>query len=370
MTAGKILRTGTELATHFACAALLRICFMMPAAGIASAQTDQAAPPKLPTTTEQHAARGFGTDSARVDSQITLKIPTARADEVYEYLKSKYVGRSDILPEQFPGNHLHGQEMSDLSIFTDRYFDTPTLQLHANKNSVRHRSRINTTNPTDRKSGRELVQMKVTPPGEFTLRNELKYEVDRDHAVTGSEPHPLIGLISGKLRLDFKKVFADAGIDPYALRHIFTIVQTRRRGYVNWDDKNIFSFSVDQGSANILWAEGSFSSVDMGLVEIAYTEADPERRRQMWAVRDAIVQDLQARFPELVQNSDSKYSIVLDQIQVQLPLLPLLLHSGLSSGEFVLLAILILTIAILATVGVIRRVRELREARSCRFAAS
>ncbi|MEO6710234.1 MAG: hypothetical protein ABIP42_11705, partial [Planctomycetota bacterium] len=126
MTSARISkRSIAGLASRLARAALLRICVLLGAAGLAWAQTDPPAPPKPPPTTQQHAARGFGTDSARVDSQITLKIPTARADEVYEYLKSRYVGRSDILAEQFPGHHLHGQAMSDLSIFTDRYFDTP-----------------------------------------------------------------------------------------------------------------------------------------------------------------------------------------------------------------------------------------------------
>ena len=330
------------------------------------AQSNTAPQANLATTDEQHAARGYGTDSARVDSQITLKIPTPRADEVYEYLKAKYVGRDDILEDLFSGHHLHGQKMSDLSIFTDEYFDTPTLQLHANKNSVRHRSRINTTNPDDRKSGRELVQMKVTPPGKFTLRNELKYQVDEDGKAPGQgkETHPLIRLISGKQRDDFRRVFTDAGIDPYALKHIFTIVQTRRRGYLNWDDRNIFSFSVDQGKASVLWAEGSFSSVDMGLVEIAYTEASPERRELMWQVRDAIVKDLREHFPDLEQNSDSKYSLVLSQIEAQLPMLSLILRTGLTPGEALLLACLMLALTGFVVVGVIRRGRAARARRA------
>ncbi len=284
----------------------------------------------LAANQQQHDATGFGADSARIDSQVTLRIPEGEADAVYEYLKEKYVGKDPILQESFSGAHLYGQKMSDTSIFTDEYFDTPNLDLYRTTNSARHRKRVNTTNPDDRKSGRELVQMKVTPPGEFTLRSELKYEVPEDLGPVNSRDdlHPLIRFVDPKLRDDFKKVYTDVGINPQTLRHIFTITQTRRRGYINWDDKNIFSFSVDQGSAGILWTDGKFSSVDLGLVEVTYTEANEERRKTLWAIRDAAIADLKAKFPNLVQTTDSKYGIVLEQLMEQFPLIPLLLRAG------------------------------------------
>jgi hypothetical protein len=325
----------------------------------ASFQDSQEKPPKFTVKPETHAARGFGTDSTRVDSQITLRIPDGQADAVYAYLKQKYVDQDNILADQCPGIHLKGQKMSDVSMFTDEYFDTPSLDLYKTKNSVRHRSRVNTTNPDDRKSGRELVQMKVTPPGKFTLRNELKYEVD-DDTTSGDEIHPLIRLISHKLRDNFLKVFADAGIDPYSLRHIFTIHQTRSRGYLNWDSTNIFSFSVDVGSANMLWAKGVFSSVDMGLVEITYTEADEAKRQKMWDIRDAIIADLKSRFPALTQNSDSKYSIVLAQLISQMPWIPATLKSGLSPAEALLFIALCLAAVVFVGMHFIRTRRQHR----------
>lgn len=274
---------------------------------------------------DRHEAHGYGADSARVDSQITFRIPDGQAGAVYEYLKGKYVGQSGILKEQFPELNLHGQPMSDVSIFTDEYYDTPTLDLYRTTNSTRHRIRVNTTNPEDRKSGRELVQMKLTPPSQFTLRSEYKYKVKRSGKhKTLDDMHPLLYLISKAQREDFKKVFTDAGIDPYTLKHVFTIRQTRSRGYFNWDDTNIMSFSVDEGSAGVLWAKGSFASVDLGLVEIAYTEADEARRQKMWEIRDAIVEDLLEHFPGLTQTSNSKYGIVLTQLMHEIPLIPAL----------------------------------------------
>jgi hypothetical protein len=288
-------------------------------------QPDPQDAPAFRPNQEQHTSRGYGADSARIDSQITFRIPDGQAQAVYEYLKGKYVGKSGILADQFPGINLHGQQMSDVSLFTDEYFDTPAFDLFRTRNSARHRTRLNTTNPEDRKSGRELVQMKITPPGKFTLRSEYKYKVERSGKRKSIDDlHPLISLVSKPLREDFKKVFTDAGIDPYSLKHVFTIHQTRSRGYFNWDDTNIMSFSVDEGSASILWAEGRFASVDLGLVEIAYTEGDEAKREKMWAIRDAIVQDLLDHFPDLTQTSDSKYGIVLNQLMSQIPPIPAL----------------------------------------------
>lgn len=271
---------------------------------------------------ESHGAQGRGTDSARVDSQVTLRIPNEQADAVYEYLRDKYVGRDNVLKERFPDLHLYGQNMSDTSTFVDEYFDSPLLQLYRNRNSARYRQRLNTTDPEDRKSGRELVQMKVTPPGRFDLRNELKYDVKPSRKLkTPDDLHPLIGLIDKSERDNFKKVFTDVGINPTSLSHVFTVTQTRRRGYLNWDQANILSFSVDQGTASILWATGRFTSVDLGIVEIAYTEADPAKREALWQIRDAIVKDLVEHFPALTVNSDSKYSIVLQQLLQQIPMI-------------------------------------------------
>lgn len=260
---------------------------------------------------------GTGSAFARVDSQVTLRIPEDQADAVYRHLKEKYVGKRDLFPDRFPGFDLHGQDQSDVSIFTDRYFDTPDLDLFAGRNSARHRFRINTTDPKDRKSGRELVQVKVTPPGSFELRGELKYRVNPKPPKKASsieELHPLIRLIPKQDAADFLSVFRNAGLDPFALQHTFTIRQTRGRVYINLDKTNIVSFSVDVGRARVLWATAGFASVDVGLVENAYTDADDATRKLMWEIRDAMVADLKKEFPDLAQNDDSKYGMVMGKL--------------------------------------------------------
>ena len=121
------------------------------------AEGDQARSTLVSSVDQAPHATGFGSDGGRIDSQITLKIPESQADAVYNYLKSKYAPEKMIMTEQFPGVRLIGQEMSDVSVFTDQYFDTPNLDLYKNKNSARYRLRINTTHPDDKKNGRQLV---------------------------------------------------------------------------------------------------------------------------------------------------------------------------------------------------------------------
>jgi hypothetical protein len=46
----------------------------------------------------------------------------------------------------------------------------------------------------------------------------------------------------------------------------------------------------------------------------------------MESIRQAIIDDLKQHFPNLTVNSDSKYTVVLDQLMHQCPLIPLLLR--------------------------------------------
>jgi len=274
---------------------------------------------------DTHAARGVGTESARVDSQITLKIPEGKAPEIYRYLRDTYTNNNKLIKKAFPDLDLYGQTQEDISQFTDEYFETPNFDMYYGLNTVRHRSRINTINADDRKSGRELVQIKTTVPGKFDIRTELKFDVETNNKYkTPDGLHPLISLIDKYQREDFKKALTTVGMNPYDLKYIFTIVQTRSRVYMNWGAENFLSFSVDEGYTKALWAEGNFSSIDIGLVETVYTEADEAKREKMWEIRDFIVKDLQDHFPDLKQETSDKYNIILDQLAQEIPKFKLL----------------------------------------------
>jgi hypothetical protein len=279
-----------------------------------------------------HDARGFGSDSARVDSQITYSIPEGKAEEVYQYLKKKYAGQPHVLTEEFPGLNLSGGKMSDESLFVDVYYDTPNLDLYKTRNSVRFRTRVNTTNPDDRKSGRQLVQVKVTPPGQFEMRSELKFKVEtpkKPSALSETQARSLLGVVDSDQREDLARTFIDAEINPFTLRHVFTISQMRKRVYIEWDGKGIMTFSIDTGSASVLWATGRYSSVDMAITEIAYTEGNEEKRKTLWAIRDAFIADLKKQFDGLSQTSDSKYGLVMERLAASIPGLPRMIRYNL-----------------------------------------
>ena len=279
---------------------------------------------------ETHEAKGYGTNAARVDSQITLKIPEGKAQEVFSYIKETYAGNNDLLKNAFPALDLKGQEKIDIIEFTDEYFDTPNLDLYRNKNSVRHRHRLNTTDPNDRKSGRELIQMKVTPPGRFDMRTELKFKVEKKlknqlKRKDLDNNNQLLRFVNINSRANFKDALTKVGIDPYSLRLIITNHQRRSRVYVNWGNENTFSFSVDEYEATLLGLKASACSVDVGRCEKPYTAANEAKRKVMRDVTDFMVADLKTHFPELEQNNEDKYNILLHQILAQLPCLEFLI---------------------------------------------
>jgi hypothetical protein len=279
---------------------------------------------------DPHQSRGFGTEAARVDSQITLRIPQNRAAEVYAYLRRVYADGDEKLRAQFPDLRLRAEKKIDVSEFTDVYFDTPELGLFGTQNTIRHRSRVNTTNPDDRKSGRQLVQIKSTPSGRFDLRTELKFEVNPSQKFNdATDAHPLFRLVDRSQREDLQDAIRKMGVPPFTLRPSITIRQIRSRVYIYWDNKNILSFSVDEYRSRILWASAEASSVDVGLVENVYTEASETQRRQLWAIRDFMVTDLRKAFPDLEQNSTEKYSIILSQLLEKVPGLRFLIRHNL-----------------------------------------
>ncbi|HEY4509074.1 MAG TPA: hypothetical protein VJC13_02205 [Candidatus Paceibacterota bacterium] len=279
-----------------------------------------------------HAA-GYGINAARVDSQITLSIPQKQADKVYQYLRDTYIDHMDLMKQRFPDLNITGENKMDVSEFTDEYYDTSNLDLDKSQNSARYRSRINTTNAEDPKSGRELVQVKATPMGQFDLRTELKFKVETNvlsqKNATRDDMAPLLKLVDKAERGDFKKALETIGLNPYNLHHIFTIRQKRSRVYIDLSQQNFLSFSVDQGEASKLLATGKFFSVDIGLVEDVYTPANQKERDIMWAIRDFMVEDLKNKFPELKETAISKYSIVLDQIRNKIPYFDLLVKYNL-----------------------------------------
>src|SRR5215211_3016808 len=103
---------------------------------------------------DDETARGFNVD--RIESEDKLTIPADQAEEVSAYLKH-YVDDPSFLKGISPAL----SAIWSVEWFVDRYFDTPQLDLRARGHGIRHRTRTNLTNEQDRKSGRELMQIKL-----------------------------------------------------------------------------------------------------------------------------------------------------------------------------------------------------------------
>ena len=208
---------------------------------------------------DMHETTGnFGTAFSRIDSQITFKIPEGKSSKVYAYLRKTYSANNDLLKNAFPNLNLEGRPQEDINDFIDDYFDTVYLDMYRSQNTVRFRHRENIVNKNDPKSGRELVQIKITPPGRFDLRNELKFKAEPEESrAIDKKGIALLEIVTSSQQEDFKA--AVAPISPHDLRYILTLKQTRSRIYLNWDKENFLSFSVDEGEASIWNKKGAFS---------------------------------------------------------------------------------------------------------------
>lgn len=268
-----------------------------------------------------HASKGhFGTDFSRVDSQTTLKIPLGEAHEVYAYLRKTY-GNNHIgfIKAAFPNLDLQGEQRQDVSDFTDYYFDTAYLDLYKSRNTIRFRHRVNTLDKNDPKNGRELVQIKITPHGHFELRNEIKYKVDENNVAPAQITHGAspVAFIKPDQVKDFSAAIAP--IQAQDLRYLVTLHQVRSRAYLDMDGENIISFSVDQIESHALWASARIASVDIGLQETTYTQADPKKRAIMRKIDQLVLDDLRRQFPQLTLNKKDKYELIVSQLSQEIP---------------------------------------------------
>jgi hypothetical protein len=187
-------------------------------------------PPAQPFADET--AHGF--DVERIESEDKLEIPVDRAEELSSYLK-EYADDPSLLKKIDPSL----SATWSVEWFIDRYFDTPQLDLLARGHGIRHRSRVNLMNQDDRKSGRQLMQIKLNRgnPDEPLNRTEIKFKIkDPDNPKVPDDLHPVLGMIERDQREEIKQRVAEIGIDPYELRPILTLQQERRRVYIKEGD--------------------------------------------------------------------------------------------------------------------------------------
>jgi hypothetical protein len=294
-----------------------------------------------PALAQESEFSGSGYDTLRIESEDKLNVPLDKEEEVWQYMQETYLRNGEALKQLHPEfNAYHYEEF-----FIDTYFDTPSLQLLQMQSGVRHRRRTNLTDEDHEKSGRELIQVKVSGISENALnRGEYKYPVEYPMPFKG-----LLGLVAKSERGELENRLESLGLDPDAMEPILTIFQTRRRVYINQGDQPFMSISFDHVSSSALWAKVELVEIEPELNEVGYTEADPATRELMEAIAAKISADILDKFPYVERDLTPKYNKTFAVLEQRIPFYRTLIYYRLNSlGFLALIACFLLLLAVLS----------------------
>lgn len=244
-------------------------------------------------------------NALRIEWEAKLLVPLDEMEAVWTWLEQRYRDTSWLNSDAQQFTAAFGNED-----FSDTYFDTPELELLHDLSGIRHRIRTIRSGPSMDKDGRELVQLKVNRRDETGLaRSEIKFVVtNKPEFKSNDDTHPLLRLIKGKDRPDFKAEANLIGINPYELRPVLTLKQNRRRVYLA-DQMGAFATLTLDDCATTSWGtDVRWVEIELELSEIRYTEADMPGRAAMEAVIDAIQRDMEQAFPSLAADVTPKYN--------------------------------------------------------------
>jgi len=255
------------------------------------------------------AAAGIGAadDGVRIESEYKLTVPNDRRGEVWSYLEKRYENGEDLFLKDFDPSFR--TEMSR-ELFVDVYFDTPALDLLERASGVRRRDRSFPDDPSHKKHGRSLVQIKLDRPADSALnRSEIKFKVRKDLEVgEGNEGGPGSLIRKPSEREEFEARIRELGLDPESLREILTIRQTRRRAYISNSEGPFATITFDEVTAEAGGRKVDFTEVELELNEIRYTDADGTTRSTMEKVNDLLRRDLQDAFEFIEVDQTPKYN--------------------------------------------------------------
>ncbi|MCB0581862.1 MAG: CYTH domain-containing protein [Phaeodactylibacter sp.] len=247
-----------------------------------------------------------GFDAMRIENEIKLAVPNEIVDSVWNYLKARYDNDNLFLKEFDAGFSTKIAE----DFFIDQYYDNEEMQLLKRQFGVRHRSRYVLTDQTDRKNGRQLLQVKVNDIDDNMLnRAEYKYPIKfYGTPNTPIEGHPLFR----KIHQDHRKALAERlhefGIDAFSLFPTIKIEQLRRRVYVSLNGNSFATMTLDGVTASFSGQSTHYTELELELNEINYTLGDSTARAKMEAINESIKGDLLATFPSIKQDQTPKYN--------------------------------------------------------------
>lgn len=277
-------------------------------------------------------AHGF--DVFRIEQEDKITVPPEIAPDVWAFLERFLVSDKESLHALDPGFTSYWHE----ELFVDTYFDTPALVVYGKGGGVRHRRRWDLTDPTHRKSGRELVQIKLNGvSAKDTERGEIKFDVEYPKKVRrADDAHPLLGIVKADQREALVARLADAGVDARAMTPILDVEDVRRRIYVLKGGRPFLSVSFDTASSSDLWARWHVIEIEPELNEIPYTEADDATRQSMTRINERISAALRDRFPSLERDLTPKYEKAFAGLEGQIPFYRFLVSHDLDDAGGVL----------------------------------
>ncbi len=301
---------------------------------------------------EESEFSAHGYNVFRIEQEDKLLVPSHRSEEVWQFLHRMLVTDSTFLRKLNPAFTVAWSE----EIFVDTYFDTPELEVLKMENGIRHRRRTNISNPNDRKSGRELLQVKLNNiSGNSLERGELKYPIVYTASQsTPDDVHPVFGIVQADQREPLRAQVGKMGIDAAPLRPILTITDRRRRIYISLDGKSFLSVSHDEAKSGMYWAKSELVEIEPELNEIAFTEASPERRRYMESIGRQISGAILAEFPDIKRDLTPKYNKMFYQLEGKIPALRSLVRYDLTGDKLMLAALAVLALIGGAVFGTVR----------------
>src|SRR5262245_45588596 len=280
---------------------------------------------------QEQKVNAHGFNKVRIEQEDRLAAPVDKAEELWNFMDEHFVKDTVALRKLDPLLTSYYYEED----FTDTYFDTPSLQALAKAHGIRYRQRLNLSDPTHRKSGRELMQIKISDiSGSGLERGEIKFEIEHPTKFNSPEDrHPMLGLVKPSQREEFKRRLMELGLDPYAMRPILTIRDRRTRIYILRDGKAFMSISHDKARSEFLWAKYEMVELEPELNEIPYTEADSAGRAYMTEIGAKVSGQIKERFPYLKQDLTPKYNRAFASFEEQIPVLRFLISTNMDKMD-------------------------------------
>ena len=242
----------------------------------------------------------------RIENEIKLSVPNELADSVWAYLKKRYNNERLYLREV---DSTFNSKIAE-DIFIDQYFDNDNFDVMKTSNGIRHRARTVLTDPSNRKNGRELIQLKVNGISTNILnRAEFKYPVKYYEEQTEMwDAHPFLGIAQRRYRQDIVDRLAGYGLDGTGLYPTIRLDQLRKRVYLYRGLDPFATLTLDHVTAHYGNDSAYFVELEMELNEINYTESDSASRAEMEEINADLKADLLKTFPSVHQDQTPKYN--------------------------------------------------------------